>query len=150
MRILVLSGPNLATLGRRQPEIYGHTTLAEIHDELRRQAQTDGVELRCEQSNHEGALIDVLEEESGRSDACVLNPGGLAHTSIVLADAVRAFAGPVVEVHLSNILAREEYRRTSLVAAAANAVIVGAGAAGYGLALRAALDLAGAQRLETL
>jgi 3-dehydroquinate dehydratase-2 len=150
MRILVLSGPNLATLGRRQPEIYGHTTLAEIHDELRRQAQTHGVELRCEQSNHEGALIDVLEEESGRSDACVLNPGGLAHTSIVLADAVRAFAGPVVEVHLSNILAREEYRRTSLVAAAANAVIVGAGAAGYGLALRAALDLAGAQKLETL
>jgi 3-dehydroquinate dehydratase-2 len=150
MRILVLSGPNLATLGRRQPEIYGHTTLAEIHDELRRQAQTSGVELRCEQSNHEGALIDILEEESGRSDACVLNPGGLAHTSIVLADAVRAFAGPVVEVHLSNILAREEYRRTSLVAAAANAVIVGAGAAGYGLALRAALDLAGAQKLETL
>ena len=143
MRILVLSGPNLGSLGRRQPEIYGTTTLAEVHARLLEEARTLGVEVRCEQSNHEGTLIDLLEEESGRSRACVINPGGLAHTSVVLADAVRGFAGPVVEVHLSNILGREEYRRTSHVAAAATAVIAGAGAGGYLLALRAAVQLTG-------
>jgi 3-dehydroquinate dehydratase II len=149
MRVLVLNGPNLGTLGRRQPEIYGTTTLAEIRDRLLEQAAGLDVELRWEQSNHEGALIDVIEEESGRSDACVINPGALAHTSVALADAVRGFTGPVVEVHLSNILAREEYRRTSHVAAAATAVITGAGAAGYGLALQAAVQLAGDRTTET-
>jgi 3-dehydroquinate dehydratase II len=149
MRVLVLNGPNLGTLGRRQPEIYGTTTLAEIRDRLLEQAAGLDVELRWEQSNHEGALIDVIEEESGRSDACVINPGALAHTSVALADAVRGFAGPVVEVHLSNILAREEYRRTSHVGAAATAVITGAGAAGYGLALQAAVQLAGDRTTET-
>jgi 3-dehydroquinate dehydratase II len=149
MRVLVLNGPNLGTLGRRQPEIYGTITLAEIRDRLLEQAAGLDVELRWEQSNHEGALIDVIEEESGRSDACVINPGALAHTSVALADAVRGFTGPVVEVHLSNILAREEYRRTSHVAAAATAVITGAGAAGYGLALQAAVQLAGDRTTET-
>lgn len=149
MRILVLNGPNLGTLGRRQPEVYGTTTLAEIRDRLLEQAAGLDVEVRWEQSNHEGTLIDVIEEESGRSDACVINPGALAHTSVALADAVRGFTGPVVEVHLSNIFAREEYRRTSHVAAAATAVITGAGAAGYGLALQAAVQLAGDRTTET-
>jgi 3-dehydroquinate dehydratase-2 len=149
MRILVLSGPNLGSLGRRQPEVYGTTTLPEIHEQLAAAAGPMGIELRCEQSNHEGVLIDLLEEETGRSAACVLNPGGLAHTSVVLADAVRGFAGPVVEVHLSNILGREVYRRSSHVAAAAAAVIMGAGASGYLLALRAAAGLAGAPPSET-
>jgi 3-dehydroquinate dehydratase-2 len=149
MRILVVSGPNLGTLGRRQPEIYGTTTLAQIHDQLRAEAEALGVELRCEQSNHEGVLIDLLEEESGTSQACVINPGGLAHTSIALADAVRGYPGPVVEVHLSNILGREEYRRTSHVAAAATAVIAGAGAGGYLLALRAAVQLAGGRQTHS-
>lgn len=143
MRILVLNGPNLGSLGRRQPEIYGSTTLAEIRQQVEARARALDVELRWEQSNHEGALIDLIEEESGQSAACVVNPGALAHTSLALADALRGFAGPVVEVHLSNILAREEYRRISHVAAAATAVIAGAGAAGYGLALEAAVHLAG-------
>ncbi|HEY7925959.1 MAG TPA: type II 3-dehydroquinate dehydratase [Candidatus Dormibacteraeota bacterium] len=149
MRVLVLNGPNLAAVGRRQPEIYGSVTLAEIRDRLLEQAAALHVEVRWEQSNHEGALIDILEEESGRSDACVINPGGLAHTSVALADALRGFTGPVVEVHLSNILAREEYRRTSHAAAAATAVITGAGAGGYGLALQAAVQLAGGHTTET-
>ncbi|MGH7721644.1 MAG: type II 3-dehydroquinate dehydratase [Candidatus Dormibacteria bacterium] len=143
MRILVLNGPNLGTIGRREPEIYGRVTLAEIHDRLRREAEALGVELRWELSNHEGALIDLIEEESGSAAALVINPGGLAHTSVVLADALRAFDGPVVEVHLSNILGREEYRRISHVAAAASAVITGAGVDGYVMALQTAVRLAG-------
>jgi 3-dehydroquinate dehydratase-2 len=149
MRILVLNGPNLATIGRRQPDIYGGIALAEIHDRVRREAEALGVELRWEQSNYEGALIDLIEEETGRADAIVVNPGGLAHTSIVLADALRGFAGPVVEVHLSNILGREEYRRTSHVAEVATAVIAGAGADGYVMALQTAVRLASEATSET-
>jgi 3-dehydroquinate dehydratase-2 len=149
MRILVLNGPNLGTIGHREPAVYGTVTLAEIHDRLRREAEALGVELRWELSNHEGALIDIIEEESGRAGALVINPGGLAHTSVVLADALRGFAGPVVEVHLSNILGREEYRRTSYVAAAAAAVITGAGADGYVMALQTAVRLAGQTTTES-
>jgi 3-dehydroquinate dehydratase-2 len=149
MRILVLNGPNLGTIGRREPEIYGRVTLAEIHDRLRREAEALGVEMRWELSNHEGALIDLIEEESAAAQAIVINPGGLAHTSVVLADALRAFAGPVVEVHLSNILSREEYRRTSHVAEVAAAVIAGAGADGYVMALQTAVRLAGDATSET-
>jgi 3-dehydroquinate dehydratase-2 len=149
MRILVLNGPNLGTIGRREPEIYGRVTLAEIHDRLRREAEALGVEMRWELSNHEGALIDLIEEESAAVQAIVINPGGLAHTSVVLADALRAFAGPVVEVHLSNILSREEYRRTSHVAEVAAAVIAGAGADGYVMALQTAVRLAGDATSET-
>lgn len=142
MKVLVMSGPNLGTLGSRQPDVYGHTSLAEVHSSLEARAVELDVDLRCEQSNHEGRLIDVLEEEAATSQACVVNPGGLAHTSVALADAVRGFAGSVVEVHLTNIFAREEYRRRSLVAAAADAVICGAGAHGYVLALDVAVRLA--------
>lgn len=145
----MLNGPNLGSIGRRQPEIYGHVTLAEIHDRLRREAEALDIDLRWELSNHEGALIDLIEEESDSADAIVINPGGLAHTSVVLADALRGFDGPVVEVHLSNILSREEYRRTSHVAAAATAVITGAGADGYVMALQAAARLAGDATTET-
>lgn len=149
MRVLVLNGPNLGSLGSRQPEVYGSLTLVQVRDLLLQRAEELGVEVRWEQSNHEGALIDTIEEESGRSAACVINPGALAHTSLALADAVRGFAGPVVEVHLSNILAREEYRRRSHVAEAATAVIIGAGAHGYRLALEAAVRLAGGDTTET-
>jgi 3-dehydroquinate dehydratase-2 len=149
MRILVLNGPNLGSIGRREPEIYGRITLAEIHDQLRREAEALKVDMRWELSNHEGALIDLIEEENGVADAIVINPGGLAHTSVVLADALRGFPGPVVEVHLSNILGREEYRRTSHVAAAATAVITGAGADGYVMALQTAVRLTSAQTTET-
>ncbi len=149
MRVLVLNGPNLGTIGRRQPEVYGRVSLAEIHDRLRREAEHLGVELGWEQTNHEGTLIDLIEEAGSTAAALVINPGGLAHTSLVLADALRAFAGPVVEVHLSNILGREEYRRTSYVGEAAAAVITGAGADGYVMALQTAVRLATPAATET-
>jgi 3-dehydroquinate dehydratase II len=134
-RILLLNGPNLASLGEREPEIYGSVTLAEIEAAVRDRAASLGLEVRCEQTNHEGAMVDVLEAERGRSAGCIVNPGGLTHTSVVLADALRGFGGPVVEVHLSNILAREPFRRVSLSAEAAVAVVAGFGLHGYVLAV---------------
>lgn len=134
-RILLLNGPNLASLGEREPEVYGATTLGEIEAAVMDRARALGLEVRCEQTNHEGAMVDVLEAERGVSAGCIVNPGGLTHTSVVLADALRAFGAPVVEVHLSNILAREAYRRVSLSAEAAIAVISGLGLHGYVLAV---------------
>ena len=134
-RILLLNGPNLASLGEREPGIYGSITLSEIEEAVRARAGELGLEVRCEQTNHEGAMVDVLEAERGHSAGCIVNPGGLTHTSVVLADALRAFGAPVVEVHLSNILAREAYRRVSLSAEAAVAVITGLGLHGYVLAV---------------
>jgi 3-dehydroquinate dehydratase II len=135
MKILLLNGPNLASLGEREPDIYGSVTLAQIEAAVRDRAASLGLEVRCEQTNHEGAMVDLLEAERGRSAGCIVNPGGLTHTSVVLADALRGFDGPVVEVHLSNILAREPYRRVSLSAEAAVAVISGLGVHGYVLAV---------------
>jgi 3-dehydroquinate dehydratase-2 len=134
-RILLLNGPNLASLGEREPDVYGSVTLAEIEGAVRERAASLGLEVRCEQTNHEGAMVDLLETERGRSAGCIVNPGGLTHTSVVLADALRGFDGPVVEVHLSNILAREPFRRVSLSAEAAVAVISGLGVHGYVLAV---------------
>lgn len=134
-RILLLNGPNLASLGEREPEVYGSVTLAEIDAAVRYRAASLGLEVRCEQTNHEGAMVDLLEAERGQSAGCIVNPGGLTHTSVVLADALRGFGGPVVEVHLSNILAREPFRRVSLSAEAAVAVISGLGLYGYVLAV---------------
>ena len=130
-RVVVLSGPNLGTLGEREPEIYGSATLADIEVALRRRAEAAGVDLRVEQSNHEGVLVDILEQERHGADGCLINPGGLAHTSVVLADALRAFGHPVIEVHLSNIHAREPFRRVSLCAEAATGVVTGLGPWGY-------------------
>jgi 3-dehydroquinate dehydratase-2 len=134
-RILLLNGPNLASLGEREPDVYGSVTLAEIESAVRDRAGSLGLEVRCEQSNHEGVMVDLLEEERARSAGCIVNPGGLTHTSVVLADALRGFGAPVIEVHLSNILAREPFRRLSLSAEAAVAVIAGLGLAGYVLAV---------------
>jgi 3-dehydroquinate dehydratase-2 len=134
-RILVLNGPNLGTLGSREPEIYGTQSLADIEAALRERSAELGVDIRLAHSNHEGALVDLLEEERAVADGCIINPGGLSHTSVVLADALRAFAHPVVEVHLSNIFAREPLRRVSLCAEAATAVISGFGPRGYVLAI---------------
>ncbi len=140
MRILVLHGPNLNLLGTREPDVYGSVSLAEINDRLGRLAKTEGAELETAQSNHEGALIDRIQETSGRFDALVINPGGLTHTSVALRDALVACGLPFIEVHLSNIHAREEFRRESLMADVARGQITGLGAIGYELAVRALLE----------
>jgi 3-dehydroquinate dehydratase-2 len=142
-RVLVLNGPNLASLGRREPEIYGGATLDEIAELVTVRAQRYGIAVRFEQSNHEGALIDILESERDSADACILNGGALTHTSIALLDAVRGFAKPVVEVHLSNIHAREQFRHTSLTAGAARGIIAGLGPHGYELAVDAVARILG-------
>jgi 3-dehydroquinate dehydratase-2 len=135
-RILVVQGPNLDLLGRREPEIYGRTTLAEIETALRdRAARWPGLELRFFQSNSEGEILDFLHAEAPRAAGLVINPGGLAHTSVVLRDAVAAVGIPTIEVHLSNIHAREPFRRRSLLAGACRGTISGLGPFGYEAAL---------------
>ena len=140
MKVLVLHGPNLNLLGQREPEIYGHTTLADIDAALAELAHAHGAQLETLQSNHEGELIDRIQAARGSADAIIINPGGLTHTSVALRDALIACDLPVVEVHLSNIHAREEFRQRSLVSDVALGVICGLGPIGYQLALRALLD----------
>lgn len=139
--ILVLNGPNLNLLGTREPAVYGTTTLADIEALCRSAAKRLGVTVSLRQSNHEGALIDWIHEARGRSDAIVVNAGGLTHTSVALMDALTAAGLPVIEVHLSNIHRREPFRHHSYVALAARGSICGLGAHGYELALEAAARL---------
>lgn len=139
IRVLVVHGPNLNLLGHRDPAVYGTTTLAEIDDALRARAASAGAEVECLQSNSEGALIDAIHAARGRFDAIVINPGAYTHTSIALRDAVEAVALPTVEVHLSNIHAREPFRRRSMIAARCVGQISGFGAQSYSLGLDAAL-----------
>ncbi len=141
LRVLVVHGPNLNLLGSREPEIYGTTTLDEINASLTAQAKETGAELEFFQSNHEGALIDRIQEAPAFADGIVINPGGLTHTSVALRDALSATSLPVVEIHLSNIHGREEFRRHSFVSGIARAVVVGFGAHGYSLALDGLLHL---------
>ncbi|HEX9095326.1 MAG TPA: type II 3-dehydroquinate dehydratase [Candidatus Dormibacteraeota bacterium] len=133
MKVLVLNGPNLGTLGRREPEVYGTKTLADLESVLSTRAKELGVELRCRQSNHEGQLIDWIETEP--SDAIIINPGALSHSSLALADALRGSGKPVVEVHISNVFSREPERHRMVTAAAAKGVISGLGFDGYLAAL---------------
>lgn len=139
-RILCLSGPNLQLLGTREPEIYGATTLAEIHVELRALAATRGSTVECKQSNHEGALLDWIGEARGAYDAILINAGAYTHTSYALRDAIKGVSIPCVEVHLSNPEAREAFRRRSRIAPVCIAKVAGFGAASYRVALSAVLD----------
>ena len=133
MKVLVLNGPNLGTLGRREPEVYGTQTLADLQHILRERAGELGVDVECVQSNHEGALIDRIEAQD--FDALIINPGALAHQSYALADALRGSNKPALEVHISNLYRREAFRHQSLTAAAVTGVITGLGLRGYTLAL---------------
>ena len=140
-RILVLHGPNLNLLGTREPEVYGRTTLADIHDMLTARSRADGVLLESFQSNHEGELIDrVQAARSEGVDFILINPGGYTHTSVALRDAFSAVQIPFIEVHLSNIHAREPFRHHSYFSEIAVGVICGLGAQGYALALEYALN----------
>jgi 3-dehydroquinate dehydratase II len=141
MKVLLLNGPNLATLGRRQPEIYGRTTLQEIVEAVAQRLAARNIDFEDLQSNHEGALIDRLERVD--FDAVIINPGALAHTSYALYDALVACERPVVEVHISDISSREEWRRRSVTASAARELITGRGWRGYLDAADLAGDLAG-------
>ncbi len=137
MKVLVLHGPNLNLLGAREPEVYGTMTLSEIDERLVKSGRELGIEVRTAQSNHEGALIDTLQEARTWADGIVFNPGGYTHTSVVLRDAIAAIGIPVVEVHLSNVYAREGFRHTSLLSAVCMGKIVGLGWRSYEMALRA-------------
>ena len=133
MKILILNGPNLNLLGKREPEIYGHVTFEDHLLQLRKRFPQH--EISCYQSNHEGTLIDKLQEADEQYDAVIMNPGGYAHTSIALADCIRAIGIPVVEVHISDISKREPYRRHSFSAKACVKCISGLGLEGYDKAI---------------
>lgn len=135
--ILVIHGPNLNLLGTREPEIYGHATLADIDASLAAQAKELGCGLESLQSNHEGELIDRIQASMGAVDGILINPGGLTHSSVSLRDALGATSLPVVEVHLSNVFARESFRHQSFVSGIALGVISGLGARGYEVGLEA-------------
>jgi 3-dehydroquinate dehydratase-2 len=139
-RILVIHGPNLNLLGSREPDIYGNTTLEEINGDLTSAAKEWGAEVEFFQSNYEGALVDRIQESQSWADGILINPGGLTHTSVTLRDALVATGLPIVEVHLSNIFAREEFRQHSFVSPIVLGVISGFGPMGYGLGLNALLE----------
>lgn len=136
MKVAVLHGPNLNLLGEREPEVYGRATLSEVDAGIRAEAGALGVEVEFYQSNHEGALIDRVHEARGWAAGFVVNAGGYTHTSVALRDALASAGRPFVEVHLSNVHAREAFRRESLLAPVALAVVSGFGADSYTLALR--------------
>ncbi|HEU0167490.1 MAG TPA: type II 3-dehydroquinate dehydratase [Chloroflexota bacterium] len=137
MNVLVLNGPNVNMLGVREPHIYGSTTLAQINERLSALGKELGAEVEFFHSNHEGALVDRIQAGHGQGLAgAIFNPGGLTHTSVALHDAIKAVDYPFVEVHLTNIQQREEWRQRSLIAMAAKGTIAGLGAHGYELALR--------------
>ncbi len=139
IRILVLHGPNLNLLGSRDPATYGTATLAEIDRELTRRAKERNAIVRCFQTNVEGELVDLIQMAQGTSDAIVINPGGYTHTSVAIRDAIEAVELPTIEVHLSNLHAREPFRRESITAAKCVGQISGFGAQSYYLGLDAAL-----------
>ncbi|WP_313352821.1 type II 3-dehydroquinate dehydratase [Paracoccus sp. (in: a-proteobacteria)] len=141
--VYVLNGPNLNLLGQRQPEIYGTTTLADIQRDCKAMGQELGLDVAFFQSNHEGAIIDLIHEARLKAQAIVINPAAFTHTSVAILDALNTFDGPVIEVHISNVHKRESFRHHSYVSLRAEGVIAGFGIHGYLLALRHAAKLVG-------
>lgn len=135
--VLILNGPNLNLLGTRQPDVYGHTTLADIEQMCRDHGQSIEMEVSFEQSNHEGTLIDAIHAARGKHDGIILNAGAYTHTSIALMDAIASVELPAIELHLSNVHAREDFRHRSFIAKVCTGIICGFGAHGYILAMDA-------------
>lgn len=144
--ILVIHGPNLNLLGKREPGVYGSDTIDDINADLERLAKTMGARLTIVQSNHEGEIVELIGGAAGRFDAILINPAAYTHTSVAIRDAVSAVAIPTIEVHLSNIYAREEFRHTSLIAPVARGQVSGFGKASYLLGLEAAIGIANAPK----
>jgi len=140
-RILILNGPNLNMLGVREPDIYGSTTLEEIEKTVRATATKLGLELTFQQTNLEGELVSWIQNARSQTDIIVINAGAFSHTSIAILDALKLLEIPIIELHLSNIFAREEFRHNSYISKCATGVICGFGAAGYNLALEAAAQI---------
>jgi 3-dehydroquinate dehydratase-2 len=148
VRIKIINGPNLNLLGVREPHIYGRTTLGQIQKDCEGAAKELKVSLSFLQSNHEGQIIDWIQAARDDADAIILNPAGYSFYSVAILDALKAFEGPIIELHLSNIHARDELHRHSIMSAAATAVICGLGPLGYVLALQAAARLAAAKKQQ--
>jgi 3-dehydroquinate dehydratase-2 len=146
--ILVLHGPNLNLLGEREPAVYGTETLMGIDQALQARGKALGWQVECFQSNHEGALVDAIQAARATTQGLIINPGGLTHTSVVLRDALAAYTHPILEVHLSNIYRREEFRHHSYVSPVATGVLCGLGPQGYVLALEAMANLLGRSSLS--
>ena len=144
--ILVIHGPNLNMLGQREPETYGRTTLPGIDGELKKLGRQWGLEVDSFQSNHEGAIVDAIQQAVGRANGLIINPGAYTHTSVAIRDALLLQRVPIIEVHISNIHRREPFRHNSFMADVATGQIVGLGVNGYYLALRAMADLVGASK----
>jgi 3-dehydroquinate dehydratase-2 len=142
-RLMILNGPNLNLLGVREPHIYGATTLGAIESGCRDFAEWLGVALEFQQSNHEGALVDLIQSARAKADALIMNPAAYSFTSVALLDALKTFEGPFIEVHISNIHARDELHRHSILSSTAKAVICGLGPYGYIVAMQAALQILG-------
>ncbi|MDT8389352.1 MAG: type II 3-dehydroquinate dehydratase [Lentisphaeria bacterium] len=140
MKILVLNGPNMRMLGKREPDIYGSTTYAQLVDRLEELGDELGVEVNCVQSNHEGELVDVICDARGDYDGIVINPAAFSHTSLAIHDALKAAAVPAVEVHVSHMVSREDIRRRLVTAPACVGMIAGLGVSGYEYALRALVE----------
>src|SRR5882757_1064790 len=141
-RLMILNGPNLNLLGVREPHIYGTTTLAQIMESCEQNAKRLGLEISFHQSNHEGELVDLIQQARQSADAIIINPAAYSFTSIAIIDAIKAFEGPVLEVHISNIHARDELHRHSKISSAATAVICGLGPYGYIAAMEGLVAMA--------
>jgi 3-dehydroquinate dehydratase-2 len=141
VEITLINGPNLAALGRREPEVYGHETLAVVVSRLSLEASEIGARITSMQADDEGQVVCAVNSAAERGGALIINPGAFSHSSLAIMDAMSAFPGPVIEVHISNVHGREMFRRRLITAAAADAVISGAGTMGYSLALSLAVNL---------